>query len=62
MQRSQGNDIWAMAVIEEVVPAVEQAQESELQQLLQEFEDVFQSPVALPPTRFMIIESLYCLG
>lgn len=52
MKWTKGNDIWAMAVVDvasepQVCPA-----NKELQQLLSEFQDVFQTPQTLPPERF----------
>jgi hypothetical protein len=47
-----GNDVWALAVLEEVSDQVVMAQEKAIQELLQEYQDVFSEPKALPPPRF----------
>lgn len=52
LQWAQGNDVWAMAVIEEVQEQQLQQEHEELQKLLQEFKDIFPTPVGLPPSRF----------
>lgn len=41
-----------MEVIEEVKEQHLQEEHEELQQLLKEFKDIFESPVGLPPSRF----------
>jgi hypothetical protein len=48
----QGNDIWAIAVVESV-PQEEPANHTvEIQQLLRKYQDVFTEPQHLPPHRF----------
>ena len=47
-----GNDVWAMAVVEEVPTAHTIEQNTVIQQLLQQYQDVFQEPQHLPPHRF----------
>lgn len=46
----KGNDVWALAMINFVEP-VSSVVSSEVETLLQEFEDVFSKPSALPPQR-----------
>jgi hypothetical protein len=46
----KGNDVWALAVLN-FVSSVPSEVLSELQLLLQEFEDVFARPKSLPPQR-----------
>lgn len=52
LQWAQGNDVWAMSVVEEIQDMPPVTDNKELQQLLQEFQDIFQAPVGLPPPRF----------
>ena len=47
-----GNDVWAMAVVEEVTAEHTIEQNTVIQQLLQQYQDVFQEPQHLPPHRF----------
>jgi hypothetical protein len=47
----KGNDIWALVVLEEVSADQGVQQQGDLQQLLQEFGDVFEVPSQLPPAR-----------
>lgn len=49
---SQGNELWAMAVVETVQQPNPSSPDHELQQVLKEFAEVFQSPNKLPPKRF----------
>jgi hypothetical protein len=49
---AQGNDIWALAVVESVPLSHQDATPKGIQHILQEFQDVFQEPTGLPPTRF----------
>lgn len=47
-----GNDVWALAVIEQSsVEQLEVSNAAEIQNLLTEFDDVFQDPKTLPPHR-----------
>jgi hypothetical protein len=48
---SQGNDIWACALVIEVQDSLKQSIPSAIKQLLHEFKDVFSSPSTLPPPR-----------
>lgn len=49
---SVGNDIWAVAVVEVLLPDSPAPELPEVQKLLQTFQDVFQQPTELPPPRF----------
>lgn len=49
---AKGNDLWAVVVVEPVQPPPEQHAFAEIQKLLQQFQDVFQTPHELPPARF----------
>lgn len=49
---SQGNDIWAIAIVEMVQPEVQDHPVKEIRELLHKFRDVFQAPKTLPPGRF----------
>jgi hypothetical protein len=49
---AQGTDIWALAVVEAVQTPQEEEFRVELQNLLKEFQDVFEQPTTLPPPRF----------
>jgi hypothetical protein len=49
---AQRNDVWALAVIEEVIEAKEDIHHPVVQALLIKYKDVFQDPNALLPTRF----------
>jgi len=51
----QGNDVWAMVVVEPVTADHPQHQQKAIQQLLHQYQDVFQEPQQLPPTGSMII-------
>jgi len=57
-----GNDVWAMAVVEEVPTAHTIEQNTVIQQLLQQYQDVFQEPSTFHHIDFMIIIFLYCQG
>lgn len=50
----KGNEIWVLAVIEEVQVADNPVDCKELQGLLEEFKDVFELPIALPPSCLLI--------
>lgn len=49
---SCGNDVWALAVIEPVQQTTTPPELPEVQELLEQFADVFQQPTELPPERF----------
>jgi hypothetical protein len=49
---AQGNDLWALAVVEAVQILQEEDSRVEIQNLLKEFQDVFEQPTTLPPHRF----------
>ena len=53
----QGNDVWAMAVVEPVTEDHPQHHQKAIHQLLHQYQDVFQEPQQLPPTGSMIITS-----
>lgn len=46
------NDIWAIAMVEQVPEGVQESAQQLLNQLLQEYKDVFEEPKYLPPHRF----------
>jgi hypothetical protein len=50
---AQGNDIWALAVVESVPLSHQDDTPKGIQHILQEFQDVFQEPTGLPPTRLI---------
>lgn len=50
----KGNEIWVLAVLEEVQVADNPVDCKELQGLLEEFKDVFELPIALPPSCLLI--------
>ncbi len=47
----QGNEIWAVAVIQQVQHVPQQILLVAVQQLIQKFQPIFQSPTELPPHR-----------
>lgn len=47
-----GNDVWALAVVEETPMDQAKNQDQTVQELLQQYQDVFQEPQHLPPHRF----------
>jgi len=47
-----GNDIWAIAVVEAIPEPPPIAHQTVVQQVLQQYQDVFQDPQQLPPSRF----------
>jgi hypothetical protein len=47
-----GNDIWAIAVVEAIPEPPPIAHQTAVQQVLQQYQDVFQDPQQLPPSRF----------
>lgn len=49
---TQGNDLWAVVVVEHVQTVPDQENLPEVQALLNEVKDVFQTPSELPPARF----------
>jgi hypothetical protein len=50
---TEGNDIWAVAVVEEVqLEPGEQPVVEEVNKLLEELQDMFAQPTTLPPSRF----------
>lgn len=48
---SKGNDVWAMAIIEEFTEEPTKSVPVEIQSVLQQYTDVFSEPQALPPSR-----------
>lgn len=57
-----GNDIWAVAVVEMLPTPVPETELPEVQQLLKEFQDVFDKPTELPLQDSMITKSHCCQG
>lgn len=47
----KGNDVWALAVVEEIHAVQEAAANDQIQQWLTDFQDVFRQPTSLPPSR-----------
>lgn len=47
----KGNDIWALALLETTSDSGPVISDTQLQQLLQEFQDIFATPTDLPPSR-----------
>lgn len=47
----KGNDIWAFALLEQVTEGDRQEISGDLQGLLEEFRDLFDTPIELPPSR-----------
>jgi len=47
-----GNDIWAIAVVEAIPEPPPIAHQTAVQQVLRQYQDVFQDPQQLPPSRF----------
>jgi hypothetical protein len=48
----KGNDVWTLAVIEAVSEPLETINHPTVQALLEKYQDMFQAPTTLPPTRF----------
>jgi len=47
-----GNDVWALAMVEDISPAISTQHNEAIQTLLNQYQDVFQEPQHLPPSRF----------
>jgi hypothetical protein len=48
----QGNDVWALAIVETLpLNSSPGSDKAEVQELLKQYEDVFQAPTTLPPAR-----------
>jgi hypothetical protein len=47
----KGNDIWAFAVVECVTSFGEQLIPDDVQEVIEEYADIFQDPKQLPPSR-----------
>jgi hypothetical protein len=47
----KGNEIWVLALLEEGTKAIGEVESADLKLLLEEFRDLFEVPLGLPPSR-----------